>query len=449
MGREAAAEGAQRRGAATPLGLLGLALLAALLLPAGATAGPTDWTELRTLNIAHQGGEDEAPSNTMYAFDRAMALGSDMLELDIHATKDGKLAVIHDGTVDRTTDGSGSVYEMTMAEIQALDAGYWMVPGEGIDKDRPASDYPFRGVRTGEKSPPPGFSREDFRITSLPEVMRKYPDVPINIEIKGAGDEDVASYMRNAEILAAFLNRLGRTEGIVVASFNDAALARFHQLAPDIDTAPATGAAGGYVLAGVPPPEGTKVFQVPTSFSGITVVDPEFVDRAHRDGFGVHVWTINDAPTMNQLLDWDVDGIMTAEPMRLEKVLCQREAKRPALPGSSPGKHCTKAVSIACDVEATDLEVAGRRAEVTVVRRDDFEGRCAGVVALKGFGTKARRRARFNFGWTPPSDGGPGSRVVKVQLSDKLAGAIEREGRVRASAQPFGAFVSRAVLDAG
>lgn len=429
--------------------LLTLGAVFALLVPAAASAGPTDWTELRTLNIAHQGGEDEAPSNTMYGFDRAMKLGSDMLELDIHTTSDGKIVVIHDSTVDRTTNGTGSVYDMTLAQIQELDAGYWMVPGEGIEKDRPASDYPFRGVRTGEKEPPPAFKPEDFRITSLPEVMNKYPDVPINIEIKGASDDDVPSFMRNAEVLAGFLNKLGRTRGIMVASFNDAALAYFHQLAPDIDLAPATAGVAGYALGGVPPPEGSKAFQVPISFSGITVVDQDFVNRAHSDGYGVHVWTINDEDDMNMLLDFGVDGIMTAEPMRLEKVLCQRGTKRPELPASSPGEHCAKHASIACDVEATDVKLQGRRrARATIERRDNFDSRCAGKVTLKGIGSKARKKARFDFGWEPPEAGGPEKLIAKIKLNKKLAKSIEREGEVRVLTHPYGAFVARTSLDA-
>jgi hypothetical protein len=254
--------------------------------------------------------------------------------------------------------------------------------------------------------------------------------------------------MHNAEVLAAFLNRLGRTDGVMVASFNDAALAHFHQLAPDIDLAPATAAVAGYVLGGVPPPPGTKAFQVPTSFSGITVVDQDFVNRAHGDGYGVHVWTINDEATMNQLLDWGVDGIMSAEPMRLERVLCGRGEARPALPASSPGKHCSKAVSIACDVDPVRLHVSGRRtAKVTLQRNDDFDSRCAGTLTLKAIGAKARKRARFNFRWEPPSAGGPAKRVVEIDLSRKLARSIRREGQVRAAAHPFGAFVNREVLD--
>src|SRR5688572_33278632 len=95
-----------------------------LLAPAApAGVAKTDWTKLRVLNIAHQGGEDEAPSNTMYAYERAMRLGADMLEVDIHTTADGELVVLHDATVNRTTNGTGRVYDMTLAEVQALDAG--------------------------------------------------------------------------------------------------------------------------------------------------------------------------------------------------------------------------------------------------------------------------------------------------------------------------------------
>ena len=430
--------------------ILAIVAVTALVVAPGAAAGPTDWTKLRALNIAHQGGEDEAPSNTMYAYERAMRLGSDMLETDIHVTRDGKIVVIHDSTVDRTTNGTGSVYDMTLTRIEKLDAGYWTVPGEGTDhSDRPDADYPFRGVRTGEVKPPPGYRPADFRIRSLPEVMKSYPDTPINIEIKGESKENVASYVHNAEVLADYLNELGRTRGIVVASFNDEALARFHELAPRIDLAPATGGVAGYVLGNIPPPEGSKVFQVPPTFNGIPVVTPQFVARAHGDGYGVHVWTIDDEPTMKDLFDLGVDGIMSAQPMRLEKVMCSRGEPRPPLPASSPGKHCTKKASIACDVRATDVGVRGGTATVTIRRRDAFDSRCAGTVTLKAVGGKAQSKARFNFGWKPPSAGGPAAKVPTVKLTGKLARSIRREREVRALTQPFDAFVTRSSLPTG
>jgi glycerophosphoryl diester phosphodiesterase len=424
-------------------------LLVALALPATAIAGPTDWTALRTLNIAHQGGEDEAPSNTMYALERAMRLGSDMLELDIHTSADGELVVIHDGTVDRTTNGSGSVYEMTLAEIQALDAGHNTVPGEGTEGGRPESDYPFRGVRIGEKAPPPGFRPRDFRIPTLGEVMAAYPDVPVNIEIKGAADSDVASFFRNADALAAFLNDLGRSEGIIVASFNDAALQRFHQAAPQIDLAPGTAAVATYKATGVQTQAGAKAFQIPIEFGGVTVTDEAFVDQIHADGYAAHIWTINDEPTMNELLDWGVDGIMSAEPMRLERVLCRRGTSRPASTSGFAGRHCNKRVSIACDVEPTKVNRKGGRARVVLRRHDDFDSRCAGRVVLKALETGARRKARFNFGWTPPSAGGPGRLRTSIGLPPGLRAAVLPGDRVKAIVRPYSAFASRARLTVG
>ena len=421
--------------------------VAGIAASAAAAATATDWTALRTLNIAHQGGENEAPSNTMYAYERSLLLGSDMLEVDIHTTSDGELVVLHDATVDRTTNGTGRVYDKTLAEVQALDAGYNVVPGEGTESGRDEAEYPYRGVRTGEVDPPKGFGPDDFRIPTLEEVMAAYPDVPINIEIKGAADSDLASFNRNAEALAAYLNGLGRTDGIMVASFNDAALQTFHDLAPQIDLAPAIGGVAAYKLSGTPPPEGTKAFQVPIEFGGISVTDQEFVTRAHADGFGVHVWTINDPAEMNMLLDWGVDGIMSAEPIRLEEVLCARGVARPARPASAPGEHCADDVSIACDVEATKAKLKGKRLAVTLERHDEFAGRCAGAVAVKAGGKKAE--GPFEFGDLPPAEGGPAKDVAKVKLSGPLRDALAERGKAKVTTTPYVAFAERHTLRVG
>jgi glycerophosphoryl diester phosphodiesterase len=426
-----------------PRRLLALSLLAAALtIGVGPAQAATDWLGLRALNIAHQGGEDEAPSNTMYAYERSLRLGADMLEVDVHTTADGRLVVLHDATVDRTTNGSGRVYDMTLAQVQEPDAGYNLVPGEGTEAGLPRKSYPYRGVRTGDRPPPRGFAPDDFRIPTLREVMAAYPRVPINIEIKGAADSDLGSFLRNAEALAAFLNELGRTDGVMVASFNDAALQRFHELAPQIDLAPAVGGVAGYVLGGTPPPEGTKAFQVPVEFSGITVVDEDFVDRAHADGYGVHVWTINEEQMMRQLLAWDVDGIMTAEPIRLERVLCQLDAPRPERPPDAPGRHCSRRASIACDVEVARASVRGDRAVVTLRRKDQFEGRCAGSLVLRADG---RAAGRFVFGAQPPPYG-PRSRTVDLALGNRLRERLAEGAKAQLTARPYHAFANVAHL---
>jgi glycerophosphoryl diester phosphodiesterase len=404
-----------------------------MVAPAISAASETDWMKLRTMNITHQGGEDEAPSGTMYAFARSMRLGADMLEVDIHTTVDGHVVVMHDGTVDRTTNGTGSVYEMTLAEVQALDAAHDFVPGIGTTTDRPASWYAFRGARTGKRPPPKGFGPEGFRIPTLVEVMRKYPEVPINIEIKGAGDEDAQSFMDNAEALAATLEKIGRTEGIIVASFNDAAIARFQQLMPEIDLAPSIAETAAFKAGGVPPGPGKVAFQVPITFGGVQVTDADFVESAHDEGLAVHVWLSSDPEneqTYNQLLDWNVDAVMPAAPAAFERVLCDRKIPRPPRPDGVPGKHCNHdRVSIACDVTPVRVGRMGARGRVRVrlERRDDFAGGCAGVLSLR---VAARTEtARFDFGRRRPSEGGRRTRMIQLKLAKRQRASVVKGAR--------------------
>ena len=113
----------------------------------------------RPLVIAHAGGDQDYPHSTLYAYTQSALAGSDILELDVMLTADGVLIVQHDDTVDRTTEATGPVAELTLAEIQALDNAHWFVPGLWGDQTRPAAEYVLRGVRTGAVEPPPGFGR--------------------------------------------------------------------------------------------------------------------------------------------------------------------------------------------------------------------------------------------------------------------------------------------------
>lgn len=277
------------------------------------------------LNIAHQGGEIEAPSNTMYAFRTALAKGSDVLELDVHATADGEIVVLHDATVDRTTNGSGRVDAMTLEEIQALDAAHWFVPDIGTTHDRDEADYTLRGIATDENDPPEGFTASDFRIPTLREVLETFPDVYINIEIKNTAP-DTTPYERT---LAALLAEHDRTDDVIVVSFLDHAVELFNAFAPDISTATATGetalfwASTQEVLPGAPNSR-YHALQVPMVFEGVTVVTEDFVADAHANDLAVHVWTINTRAEMEFLLDIGVDGIMTDRPTLLEQVLAER-----------------------------------------------------------------------------------------------------------------------------
>jgi glycerophosphoryl diester phosphodiesterase len=289
------------------------------------------WLERRVLNIAHQGGEDEFPSNTLYAFRKATRAGADMLELDVGVTRDDQVIVMHDTSVDRITNGSGLVSELTLSEIQQLDGAYWFSAdgNNHYSHNLDPGAYKFRGVATGERRAPKGFKATDFRVPTLSAVLRAFPRTPINIEIKGrTKQEDVSEYVYNAEVLARDLADVNRDD-LIVASFQQPALDRFRELVPRIGNSPGVAGVAGWVLDGTAPPQGTVAFQIPVTFKfGDTVIDvttAENVSRAHQERYAVHTWfgdvDVDGPETWRQLVDRCTDGIMTSHPVQLEKTL--------------------------------------------------------------------------------------------------------------------------------
>ena len=166
------------------------------------------------------------------------------------------------------------------------------------------------------------FEPNDFRVPTLREVLTTFPEMLINIEIKATAPE-TRPY---EEELAALLQEFGRTTDTIVVSFLDHAIERFKLAAPDVNTATATGQTAAFwastqgPLPGAPNPR-YQALQVPITFEGLTVVTPDFVERAHANGLAVHVWTINDRQEMEWLISIGVDGIMTDRPTLLEEVL--------------------------------------------------------------------------------------------------------------------------------
>jgi glycerophosphoryl diester phosphodiesterase len=312
-----------------PLAIAALAGLDAAPAPGGENANP--WLDRRVLNIAHQGGEDEFPSNTLYAFRKAIRAGADMLELDVGVTSDNQLVVMHDTSVDRTTNGTGLISEQTLRDIQRLDAAYWFAP-EGsshYSHDLEPSAYRFRGVATGDRRPPKGFRAADFRVPTLRSVLRAFPDTPINIEIKGrTREEEPAEYVYNAEVLARELADAGRDD-LIVVSFQQPAVDHFHELAPRVGIAPGISGVAGWILDSTAPAPGTVAIQIPVTFEfGDTVLDVTTADnvrRTHDGGYAVHTWfadnDVDGAETWRSLIDWCVDGIMTSHPVELERTL--------------------------------------------------------------------------------------------------------------------------------
>jgi glycerophosphoryl diester phosphodiesterase len=321
---------------------LRIALIAAaaiaLLLPGAAAQAQNRWLEPKAINIAHQGGEDEFPSNTMYAFREAVRAGADMLELDVGVTKDDKVVVMHDTTVDGKTNGRGTVSSLTLRQIKRLDAAYWFAPRaeDHYSHDLPRRAYRFRGIATGRKEPPKSYRAADFRVPTLTEVMRAFPRTPINVEIKGrTPDEETAEYVRNAEVLAGLLKKTKRKD-LIVVSFRQEAVDRFHELAPRVDLAPGIAGASVWILGGGSPGPGVVAFQVPITFATggqlLEITTKENVARAHSQGYAWQTWFSSDdrdySPSWRRLVDMCVDGIMTSRPRALERML--RKKRVPA-----------------------------------------------------------------------------------------------------------------------
>jgi glycerophosphoryl diester phosphodiesterase len=250
------------------------------------------------LVIAHRGGRGLWPENTLYAFERAVQLGVDVLEMDVHSTRDGELVVMHDDTVDRTTNGRGRIRELALAELRELDAGYTWTPGNG-------QSFPFRG--------------RGLTVPTLAEVFTAFPGAAMIIEIKQSQPSIVAPLYRT--ILEHKM-----TERVLVASFDADSLRQFRHVAPEVATSAGEDEVRAlYALNRLhlgriyrPPAE---ALQVPEYSDDRRVVTRRFVKTAHGRNMQVHVWVVNDADGMRRLVDLGVDGIITDYPDRLLTVL--------------------------------------------------------------------------------------------------------------------------------
>ncbi|MFM7734822.1 MAG: glycerophosphodiester phosphodiesterase [Alphaproteobacteria bacterium] len=240
--------------------------------------------------FAHRGGSALAPENTLVAFENGLRLGADRLELDVHATSDGTVVVLHDPTLDRTTDGSGEVRRTSLAELLRLDAGHRFVDVAGE----------------------PSFRGRGVRVPTFAEVLRAFPDTPLNVEIKQHDPEIVGAVLDE-------MDRAGARDRVLLAAEAPAIMARIRELAPDVATSSSVADVLDFFermetgrLAGHRPPG--VALQIPPSWEGRELVTVDSVRAAHEIGLEVHVWTIDEAAEIERLLRIGVDGIVTDRP---------------------------------------------------------------------------------------------------------------------------------------
>jgi len=244
---------------------------------------------MRTLNFAHRGASTAAPENTLSAFRLARDMGADGIELDVQLSRDGTAVVLHDATVDRTTNGSGAVADLTLVELKALDAGI------GFSSD-------FAGER----------------IPTLAEVFEAVgQDLLLNLELKAMGSEP--SGLEDETL--SLIGRYGMENRVLISSFNPLALQRVRRAHPLLPLA---------LLYGLSLPEAERERWV-QDLRPLAALHPEhhLVDAAHLawargHHCAVNTWTVDKPEEMRRLLALGVEGIITNRPDLLGDILAAR-----------------------------------------------------------------------------------------------------------------------------
>ena len=245
---------------------------------------------------AHRGASAERPENTMPAFERAVELGRELsiaLEMDVHLTRDDQLVVAHDDSCFRTTGTQLAWTELTMAEVERLDAGWGFVTADG--------DRPFAG--------------KSIRAPRFEAVLEAFPNQRINVDIKGE---------KSVAIMLELVRKRGAEDRVTIASFQLRTLVEMRRKGYAGETALSmTEVATLAALPGLAwrqlPFTGTAA-QVPTHAGPLRFDRPAFIAKCHSVGIRVDFWVIDDPDEAKRLLALGADGIMTNEPAALRPV---------------------------------------------------------------------------------------------------------------------------------
>ena len=257
--------------------------------------------------FGHRGAAGVAPENTIVSFQRALQDGAPFVELDVRGTEDGEIAIIHDATVGRTTNGHGRVSRHSLKELKVLDAGYWFTPDGG-------RSYPYRGRK--------------IEIPTLQELFSAIPQARVIIEIKQAHPPIVKKVLE-------IVRQEGKEEQVLLATEKDQIMKEIRREIRSGELPIATGFSYGEVAAFMAWLAGGKredyappgqAFQIPCEYNGMTLVSEQTLKASHELGVEMFVWTVNDTAEMARLVALGVDGIITDFPARLRDLVSEKQA---------------------------------------------------------------------------------------------------------------------------
>lgn len=237
--------------------------------------------------FGHRGAAGHRPENTLASFEHGAACGADGFEFDVRLARDGEVVVIHDDTLDRTTDASGPVASMTAAELARVDAGA---------KFKVDGGAPFRGLGG---------------VPRMRDVLARFPGRPLVIELKG---DDPAV----ARAAVGVAREEGALDRICFGGFTDAVVQAARDAAPGAVTSAATDEIRWALYRawmGLTPRAPKYLgFQVPERYGPTRVATRRFIRTMRRAGLFVHIWTVNEPADITRLLDWGVNGLITDVP---------------------------------------------------------------------------------------------------------------------------------------
>lgn len=246
--------------------------------------------------VAHRGDSINFPENTLEAFISGVDMGIDVIETDVHLTKDGHVVIWHDPTLERNTDGKGTLESHTLKELKGYDAGFTFTKDGG-------KTFPFRG--------------KGIKLCTLDEALEACPEQRFNIDLKSKDVSIVDAYL-------SVIRRHKAEKRVCTASFHQKNINAVRAKAPDIQTSLSTMEVMTLVLrqkAHILPKAFSRkmIFQIPVKEAGITLLTESFVHDMHKRGAIIMVWTINDEKEMEKLFRMGVDTIMTDDPALLIK----------------------------------------------------------------------------------------------------------------------------------